>query len=183
MHFLQLSTKHALPSVVHLPPKVFGCVCYVHVPSHLRNKFNARALKCVFLGYGVHTKGYRAYHPESKRMFVSVDCVFNEQSFFYIPTMPPLQEGTESEVDASKEKLDVMLFDTELVNQCVLQSESTGQASLDGSLDGVISPDAQSQSLSSDQVCSLVPAIDKLSTSEISELSASQPETVEIVEP
>ncbi|RDX85859.1 putative helicase CHR10, partial [Mucuna pruriens] len=35
----------------HVPPRVFGCVCFVHDVSPGRDKLSARAIKCVFLGY------------------------------------------------------------------------------------------------------------------------------------
>ena len=31
----------------HLPPKIFGCLCYVHI---LGDKLDPRSIKCVFLG-------------------------------------------------------------------------------------------------------------------------------------
>lgn len=46
-----LSHFHSIPSLLNLPPKIFGCLCYVHVHSLLRDKLDPRALKCVFLGY------------------------------------------------------------------------------------------------------------------------------------
>jgi len=52
-----------LPSMVSLPPHIFGCVIYVHLHSHQRTKLEERALKCVFVRYGSTQKGYRAYHP------------------------------------------------------------------------------------------------------------------------
>lgn len=36
-----------------VPPKVFGCVCFVHVHSPSRGKLDPRALKCVFVGFFV----------------------------------------------------------------------------------------------------------------------------------
>ena len=30
-----------------LPPKIFGCVSFVHVHNHLRSKLDLRALKCI----------------------------------------------------------------------------------------------------------------------------------------
>jgi len=37
------------PSLSHL--KVFGCSCYVYIPSSQRDKLDHRAVKCMFLGY------------------------------------------------------------------------------------------------------------------------------------
>ena len=31
--------------------RVFGCVCYVFVPDHLRSKFDKKAIRCIFVGY------------------------------------------------------------------------------------------------------------------------------------
>ncbi|KAM2704063.1 hypothetical protein EV2_005584 [Malus domestica] len=51
--------KHVyLVSVSKFPPKVFGCIAYVHVYSHQRSKLDACALQCVFIGYANNQKGY-----------------------------------------------------------------------------------------------------------------------------
>jgi hypothetical protein len=31
----------------------FGCVCFVHLPSHERQKFFAQSVKCTFMGYSI----------------------------------------------------------------------------------------------------------------------------------
>ena len=36
--------------------RVFGCVCYVFVPSHLRSKFDKKAVRCIFVGYDIQRK-------------------------------------------------------------------------------------------------------------------------------
>lgn len=36
-----------------LPPKVFGCICYVHVPKFGRSKLDPKAFKYIFLGYAL----------------------------------------------------------------------------------------------------------------------------------
>lgn len=43
------------PNVSHL--RVFGSVCYVFVPDHLRSKFGKKAVRCVFTGYDSERKG------------------------------------------------------------------------------------------------------------------------------
>ena len=47
------------PRVEHL--RVFGCDVYAHIPKDERGKFDAKARKCIFMGYGRETKGYRLY--------------------------------------------------------------------------------------------------------------------------
>ncbi|RDX80943.1 hypothetical protein CR513_38451, partial [Mucuna pruriens] len=39
----------------HVPPRVFGYICFVH--DVCRDKLSARAIKCVFLGYSRLQKG------------------------------------------------------------------------------------------------------------------------------
>ena len=64
------------PNVEHL--LIFGCVVYAHVAKDERKKLDLKERKCVFLGYGTETKGYRLYDPKSARVFYSRDVVFNE---------------------------------------------------------------------------------------------------------
>lgn len=55
------------------PLKVFGCLCYVHVPNELRTKLDAKAEKCIFLGYSLEHKGYRCYNPVTRKLRISRD--------------------------------------------------------------------------------------------------------------
>ena len=66
-----------------LPVKIFGCVAYVHNPVHKKNKWSTKALKCVFLGYSNTQKGFKIYHPITRRYMVSKDVIFDEESFYY----------------------------------------------------------------------------------------------------
>ena len=72
-----------LPSVVKLMPHVFGCVVYVHLSPQHRTKLEPRALKCVFVGYGSTQKGYKCYHPETRKFYTSMDVVFDESKLHY----------------------------------------------------------------------------------------------------
>ena len=64
------------PDLSHL--RIFGCVCYVHIPSELRSKLDAKSEKCVFVGYSLEQKGYRCYNPITKELRVSRDVTFDE---------------------------------------------------------------------------------------------------------
>jgi len=57
------------PNIKHL--RIFGCAAYAHVPKDERQKLDPKARKCVFLGYGTETKGYRLYDPKCARVLYS----------------------------------------------------------------------------------------------------------------
>ena len=64
------------PEVAHL--RVFGCEAHAHIPKDERHKLDPKARKCIFLGYGEETKGYRLYNTKKKKVFHSRDVKFNE---------------------------------------------------------------------------------------------------------
>jgi hypothetical protein len=66
-----------------VPPKVFGCVCFVRDYRPSVGKLDPRAVKCVFVGYSGKQKGYKCWCPSEKRMFVNMDIVFREHEPFY----------------------------------------------------------------------------------------------------
>ncbi|KAJ0589411.1 putative RNA-directed DNA polymerase [Helianthus annuus] len=78
-----LSEFTKLPPALTLPPRVFGCTVFVHVPKMDRGKLGPCAEKCVFVGYGVNQKGYRCYNPKRRHMYTTMNCDFLETEFFY----------------------------------------------------------------------------------------------------
>ncbi|KAK8951871.1 hypothetical protein KSP39_PZI004884 [Platanthera zijinensis] len=77
-----LEKKHIVHTS-HLPPRIFGSLCFVHVHSPHRDKLDARSIRCVFVGYSSTTKGYRCYHPPTRRYYCTVDVTFREgESYF-----------------------------------------------------------------------------------------------------
>ena len=44
-----------------LTPRIFGCVCFVHLFETGMDKLSPRAVHCVFLGYSQTQKGYKCY--------------------------------------------------------------------------------------------------------------------------
>ena len=65
-----------------LKSRVFGCVVFVHNVQLNRGKFDPKALKCVFLGYSTTQKGYKCYHPSTKRFLISCDVSYVEDQSF-----------------------------------------------------------------------------------------------------
>ena len=56
----------------------FGCVAYTHIAKDERHKLDSKARKCILLGSGDSTKGYRLYDFSRKRVIHSRDVIFNE---------------------------------------------------------------------------------------------------------
>ena len=66
-----------------LPPKVFAYVCYIHVHNMATHKFSAKAVKGVFVGYSTTQKGYRCSDSLSRKIFITGDVIFDENTFYY----------------------------------------------------------------------------------------------------
>ncbi|KAI5324560.1 hypothetical protein L3X38_033633 [Prunus dulcis] len=64
------------PGVKHL--KVFGSLCYAHVPKQQRQKLDLASKRYIFLGYGSCEKGYRLFNIETEKVIVSRDVIFSE---------------------------------------------------------------------------------------------------------
>jgi len=70
--------KHGVgvkPSVKHL--KIFGSLCYRHVPDQLRRKLDNKSQVMIMVGY--HSTGaYKLYDPNNKKIVFSKDVKFDE---------------------------------------------------------------------------------------------------------
>ena len=64
------------PKVNHL--RVFGSDAYAHIPMHERSKFDSKTRKCIMVGYGTVTKGYRLYDMTRQKIVHSRDVHFYE---------------------------------------------------------------------------------------------------------
>ena len=73
-----------------LPPRVFGCTCFVHILTPGQDKLSAKATKCIFLGSSRLQKGYRCYSPQTHRYFISADVTFFEDSSFFFSSSESL---------------------------------------------------------------------------------------------
>ena len=62
------------PSYSHL--RVFGCLCFVHLPSLERNKLSPQAARSMFLGYSNEHKGFLCYEHKERRLHISRNVLF-----------------------------------------------------------------------------------------------------------
>ena len=92
------------PSVNHL--KVFGCICFAHVPKEMRHKLDETSEKCIFVGYSSQSKGYRLFSLKKNKVIISRDVLFNEKEFWdwkekkvqvQVPTFNEEPENQENE--------------------------------------------------------------------------------------
>ncbi|KAJ4755031.1 hypothetical protein LUZ62_089436 [Rhynchospora pubera] len=68
----------------HTPPnylelRVLGSRCFPLTRPYNKHKLQPHSVPCVFLGYALSQKGYRCYHPATRRMYVSRHVIFHEQ--------------------------------------------------------------------------------------------------------
>ena len=77
------------PNVSNL--KVFGSVCFVHTPDHLRKKLDPKSHKAIFVTHPLESKGYKVYDVDAKRFTRCRDIVFHENKF---PTFDEVNNST-----------------------------------------------------------------------------------------
>ena len=59
--------------------KVFGCKSFSHIPKENRRKLDAKATKCIFIGYCSEFKEYKLFDPTTHKVFARRDVLFHEQ--------------------------------------------------------------------------------------------------------
>ncbi|KAL2479639.1 Integrase catalytic domain-containing protein [Abeliophyllum distichum] len=83
-----LSTHISLFSILMLHLRIFGCVALVHLHKNQRTKLDPCAVRCLFLGYGLHKKGFRCYDSTTNRTYITMDVTFLESKNFYPSPVP-----------------------------------------------------------------------------------------------
>jgi hypothetical protein len=61
-------------------PRTFGCVAHVKMVRPHQKKLDDRSAPMVFIGYEPGAKAYRVYDPVARRVHVSRDIIFDENS-------------------------------------------------------------------------------------------------------
>ena len=85
---LQNQVPHSLlfpnQPLYSLPPRVFGCTCFIQDLTPGKDKLHAKSLKCIFLGYSRLQKGYKCFSTDLKRYLVSPDVTFFKSTLFFL---------------------------------------------------------------------------------------------------
>ena len=82
------------PDISHL--RIFGSVCYVHIPDSQRTKLDAKSYKAIFVGYAPESKGYKVYNLSSGRFAQSRNVIFNENVFHSFSDKPCSDKVTQA---------------------------------------------------------------------------------------
>ena len=72
---------------------------FVHIPNISRSKLDARVEKCVFIDYAPNTRGYKCFNHVTKKIDISMDVFFVEQTPFFTKTPLQVEHKKEDELD------------------------------------------------------------------------------------
>ena len=70
-------------SLFSIESRVFGSTCFVRNVCPRITKLDPKSLKCIFLGYSWHKKGYRYFSPTLNHYIVSIDIIFFDSTPFF----------------------------------------------------------------------------------------------------
>jgi len=59
--------------------RVFGSLCFSHIPQAKRDKLDKKSEPGIFVGYISSSKAYKVYQPQTGKIIVSRDVFFNEE--------------------------------------------------------------------------------------------------------
>ena len=83
------------PEVIHL--RIFSCPVYIHIPKEKRIKLDPSGKKGIFVGYFESSKAYIIYFPGYKKIDISRDVTFDENSTYNKSRKRPTEEPEEAE--------------------------------------------------------------------------------------
>ncbi|KAJ6866233.1 Retrovirus-related Pol polyprotein from transposon TNT 1-94 [Populus alba x Populus x berolinensis] len=95
--YFRLHGKHPIYSSL----RIFGSRCFPYTWDTRRNKFDPKSVPCIFVGYSDQHKGYKCFHPTSKKIFVSRHVVFSES------LLPYKQTNTTANIDHSNHVISI----------------------------------------------------------------------------
>ena len=84
------------PEVSHL--RIFGYPVYIHIPKEKRTNLDPSGKKGIFLGYSERSKAYKICFPGFKKINISRDVTFDEDSTYINSRKIPVEDSEESKV-------------------------------------------------------------------------------------
>ncbi|KAL0849649.1 hypothetical protein ABMA28_013903 [Loxostege sticticalis] len=74
--------------------RIFGSEAMVHIPKEKTKKWDSKASKMIFVGYSEESKGYRLLDPKTKKVVISRDVTFLENTIKRDFAPVPLTESS-----------------------------------------------------------------------------------------
>lgn len=65
----------------------------MHIPKQKRKKLDEKSMKCILLGYSRESKVYRLMEPNTKKIYISRDVIFDEKNDVSSPTSSPIEDS------------------------------------------------------------------------------------------
>ena len=101
--------------------RTFCCTAYVHVNPEKRDKLDAKAVKCYFIGYGSDLFGYRFWDEKNRKILRHCDVTFDESVLYKDREQKVIeitkQVGVEVELENSNP-----VMSKQILNQLVLKN-------------------------------------------------------------
>jgi len=88
-----------IPHLSHL--RTFGAEAYVFTPDILRKKLDPKSKKMILVGYDGNSTNYRLYDPDTKKITISRNVIFNEEK---LGSISPVHYAPISVDDDNEEK-------------------------------------------------------------------------------
>lgn len=120
------------PSVEHF--RVWGSLAHAHIPDVKRSKLDDKSITCVMLGFSEESKGYKLYNPDTKKIVISKDVVFEETKGWDWEADKDHQSNVEltwSDDDGVWEESDDEISDGDAPNQSEPPAEVTEEAQME----------------------------------------------------
>jgi hypothetical protein len=84
--------------------RVFGCVAWAHVPKERRRAMEAKAIKCIMIGYGQQdekgVKGYVLWNPTTRERIITANVKFWEDKTYHEVAAEQIDDPFDAEEDA-----------------------------------------------------------------------------------
>ena len=117
--------------------RTFGCAAYVHVDPQKRDKLDAKAVKCYFIGYGVDLFGYRFWDARNRKILRHCDVTFDENVMY--------KDNLEvSSGDAEEVRVEVELQNISHRNVAATPQENSENTSAEQEPESVATPEPAS---------------------------------------
>lgn len=85
--------------------RIFGSICYNHIPRERRDKLDAKSEKCIMLGYA-SSHSYRLWNIDKNKLIIGRNVTFNENSVLKRRQVEDvLNSGAESDDDMTENPL------------------------------------------------------------------------------